>query len=931
MRKNLIRIAAIVLMLIYANHYVQAQPIPVDPLLRTGKLSNGLTYYIRHNERPKDRADFYLVQKVGSVLEEENQRGLAHFLEHMAFNGTKHFPGNSMVSELEKGGIKFGSNINAYTGFDQTVYNLNDIPVTREGIIDTALLVLHDWAGFLTLDENEIDKERGVVREEWRTRSSAELRVLETQLLPIMYAGSPYANRMPIGSIDVINNFKPQQLKDYYKKWYRPDLQGIVIVGDINVDETEAKLKKLFADVPAPVNPAKREYYPIPDNKDPLVAIGTDPELKKIEFNIYWKFDDYPSSQKSNRDYIKYQIAKQMISSMLSTRIAKINEKTGLPYNSLFFLLYNYFIVDSKQTLNLNIDPVDGDHIIPSLQVGFAEAEKLRRFGFSTAELEECKKGMIMISKQDLLEPDKRVNGQFVNNYIEAFTKNEPVPALQWKNNTTNEILKTITLEMVNSVAQKMVSDSNMVIVVKYPQKESAKIPSKEALLNLWANVKKDTLEAYVQKKDDNLLPNIIPQGGRVVKTETIKPFGFIEWTLSNGARVQYKKIDFSEDEVILYGYSPGGYASISTEDLPSAKLIPYLTRQKDIIDSTHQAKSDLSVGEYEETIAASAHGKKDVRTMLLMTYLKMTRFKKDTLAFEKMMEENWYWSKNKIKSPKDIFKDTIRAAFYQYHPRSKISPLDSTSLSKMNYDKMVSLFQQRFENAGDFIFFITGTMDVDSMKTLVATYLGGLPSNKKREKIKDWHMGPPSGIVKKHLIVPMKTPQSSVSIRYTGKIEMNIQNRILMQCLSSVLDMIYTDKLREEQGGTYGASVIGNIEKQPTDIFLFQIAFDTDPAKKEKLISIVYEEINKIMKESPAEYVEKVKLHLLKNFQQQSSEKNAEYWATLPYMLYVFGIDERLDYAKLVAQVTPAMVSAFAKRIFTQQNLIEVVMDPAN
>jgi len=928
MKKNNRLTTIITALGLLAGTNMQAQTIPTDPQLRIGTLPNGLTYYIRHNSRTKDRADFFLAQKVGSVLEEENQRGLAHFLEHMAFNGTKNFPGNTLVSELEKRGIKFGSNINASTSYDETIYQLNDIPVTREGIIDTALLVLHDWSGFITLDENEIEKERGVVREEWRTRSSAELRVYETSILPVMYKGSPYADRIPIGSMDVVNNFKPQQLKDYYKKWYRPDLQGVIIVGDIDVDATEAKLKKLFADIPAPVNPAKRIYYPIPNNQEPLIAMATDPEIKNIQYTIYWKKDSYPKEQRSGIQYYHSKLINQMIMSMLGTRSSKLYEKTKQPFSSLFFGLRNYLFVDSKQALILTIDPVDADHAQAALQAGLNEAERLRKYGFSQEEFDDCKKGMITLNKEDLQEPDKTLNYQFVNNYISAFTQNEITAASEWDKNATKAFLQEVTLDMVNKVAKDLVTDSNLVMVSKYPQKDSAKMPTKEAMLNTWAAAKLTKQELYAFHKEDKTLPDVKPIAGKVVHTESA-PFGYTQWTLSNGAKVQYKKIDVPEEEVILYGYSPGGFSTLSIEDLPSTKMMGPLTFQQNISDTTHRAKSDLRVDEYDETIAASAHAKKDVAMMLKLTYLKMTTFKKDTAAFERLVEEQWNACRNRIKGPKDIFGDTLRSIMKNDNPRSKVSLLDSSYLPKLDYDKMVKLFQQRYENAGDFIFFIAGTMEEDSMKALVETWLGGLPSTGKHEKVIDHKMYPPAYTVKKHLEVPMKTPQTTVTIGYTGKIAMNVKNRILMQCLSGVLDMIYTDKLREQEGGTYGASVSGQIFKQPSERFIFQVNFDTDPTKKDKLISIVYNELNKIKQQSPKEYVEKVKLHLIKNYQQQVAEKNAEYGATQPYMLYVFGIDQRQEYDKVVATITPEMVCEFAKKIFNSGNLIEVVMDP--
>lgn len=908
----------------------KGQTKPIKSQLRTGKLSNGLTYYILHNEKPKNRADFYLVQKVGSVLEEENQRGLAHFLEHMAFNGTKNFPGNTMISALEKKGIKFGYNINAATGYDETIYKLNDIPLTRPGITDTALLVLHDWSGFLTLDEKEIDKERGVVHEEWRTRSSGRMRVLENEILPAMYAGTPYASRLPIGSMDVVDHFKPAQLKEYYKKWYRPDLQAVIVVGDLDAVQVENKLKKLFTDIPTPVNPAKRPYFGIADNEEPVVAIASDPELNEIDLDVYWKLKAEAESQTAGH-MLKNKMINAAIGNLMTNRLVALRQKSAWNPGSAIVAIDDFRQISSRKTLKLKLYPPDPSRMLDGLRTDLIEMERLRRFGFTAAELEDYKPGAEREAELDYAGRLEKRNDQYVGELIKSFLEGAPLPDADWKYATEKKILAELNLDTLNQRVQEMITDRNMVFALSWPEKKGAKIPTKAEMLETWAAAKATKLKPYAyQKREAYTLPVVTTKPGKVVKAVQ-RPFGFVQWTLSNGVRVQYRQVAGATDGYTLYGYGTGGMSAMKLEDLPSAKAMKgSLTLQQDISDPGRKAKVHLFVGEHDQTIAGTAVSSGDVDNLLKMTYLKMTTFKKDSLAFQKLITDYQQAIRNRTLVPKDIFGDMLVSIMTGNDPRKKISLLDSITLKKANYDRMVALFGARFGNAADFLFVITGVMPADSIRPLVETYLGALPSLGKPSKITFPASKEPSGVIKKRLTVAMKTPQTTVTIGYLGDVAMSMKNRILMQCLTGTLKMIYNQKMREEEGGTYGVGVSGDIRKIPKERFLFQVNFDTDPAKKDKLLGIVYRELEKIQQTGPSpEYLNKVKENLLKNHQQENSEKNAGWWATQAYMLEVFGVDGRLDYEKMVNSVNPAKVAEFAKRLLNQGNLIEVVMDP--
>jgi len=912
-----------------ANGFAQNEIIPADPGLRTGKLSNGLTYYIRHNNQPQNRADFYLVQKVGSVLEEENQRGLAHFLEHMAFNGTKNFPGNSMTSELEKKGVRFGADINASTDYDQTIYRLTDIPSDRYGMIDTALLVLHDWSGFLTLDEAKIDQERRVVQEEWRTRNSGRLRVLENGILPVIFKGTPYANRIPIGSMDVINNFKPQQLRDYYKKWYRPDLQAIIIVGDIDADVVLSHLKKIFADIPAAENPAKRPWFTIPDNKEPIVAIASDPEIQEISMDVYWKIDTLGNQQVTTR--YKNELINRIISNLLLGRYAEIRKKGDLPFSSVIFMEDNFLIATTRQAFALKVFPIDNNNALNALRVALKEIERVRRFGFNAEELENYKKGMLRLTEMEQADSSSKRNSEYISEYIQSFLKNEPVPDAAWKRGITQKLLSELSIDTLNQHVKQLLGNNNMAFVVSGPQRTGVKLPSATEILNVWDEVKKTKLMPYylpVMSKENELMHlNATP--GKIIKTEEA-PYGYIQWTLSNGAKVQFKNTGYKENKFFLYGYSPGGLSMVKIEDLPSALALQGIINMGGTGDPEGNATVMAYLNKFEETIAGKTNNIKDLKTLFQLTYLKMTSFKKQPLVFEEYIKERKAAIGNHSSEPKNIFSDTLREIMSNHHPRA-IRLDDTATLKKVDYDRIVRIYNERFGDASDFTFFLAGNIPADSVRPLVEAWLGALPSRYKKEKVIDHGIYPPKGIVKKHFQIPMKTAQSTVTIGYTGEVPLNVENQILMECLADILTTTYLEKMRKEEGGTYGAGVSGNIDKSPTDRFIFQVYFDTNPQKKDRLIDIVYEEIEKIRKEGPSEeLLNKVKENLLKRYRESYLDKNAEYWVNKAWMRFVYGIDGDADYEKMVSSITPGMISRFAEKIFSQGNLIEVVMDPA-
>ena len=548
---------------------MQFPPLPVDKNVRIGQLDNGLTYYIRHNKLPENRAEFYIAQKVGSILEEPQQRGLAHFLEHMAFNGTKNFPGDDkglgVIPWCETVGIKFGTNLNAYTSIDETVYNISNAPIDRAGVLDSCLLVLHDWSNYILLKDDEIDKERGVIREEWRSRNSGMLRVY-TDLLPTIYPGDKYADCMPIGSIDVINNFPYKDIRDYYHKWYRPDLQGIVIVGDIDVDAVEAKLKAIFADVQKAVNPAERVYYPVADNKEPIVAIGTDKEVDDPSIEVYFKQDATPDSEKNNVGYLASQYMTSMITSMLNARLSELTQSANPPFTRAYSSYGNFFVAKTKEALNLSASS-KADGIEKALKVLLQEAERARRFGFTESEYARARANYLQRLESAYNEREKTKHGSYVREYVRNFLDAEPIPGIETEYAMMNQLAPNLPVQAINMAIQQLVPDSNQVVIIAGPEKEGLKYPQKEEVIALLKGMKSLDLQPYVDKVSDEPLMKEAPKGGKIVSEKEGEIYGSTKLVLSNGVTVYVKKTDFKADEIRMKGTSLGGKSLFPDKD----------------------------------------------------------------------------------------------------------------------------------------------------------------------------------------------------------------------------------------------------------------------------------------------------------------------------------------------------------------------------
>ena len=914
---------------------MQFPPLPVDKNVRIGQLDNGLTYYIRHNKLPENRAEFYIAQKVGSILEEPQQRGLAHFLEHMAFNGTKNFPGDDkglgVIPWCETVGIKFGTNLNAYTSIDETVYNISNAPIDRTGVLDSCLLILHDWSNYILLKDDEIDKERGVIREEWRSRNSGMLRVY-TDLLPTIYQGDKYADCMPIGSIDVINNFPYKDIRDYYHKWYRPDLQGIVIVGDIDVDTVEAKLKAVFADVQKPVNPAERTYYPVADNKEPIVAIGTDKEVDDPSIEIYFKQDATPDSEKNNVGYLASQYMTSMISSMLDARLSELVQSANPPFTRASSDYSDFFVAKTKEAFALSASS-KADGIETALKTLLQETERARRFGFTESEYARARANYLQSLESAYNEREKTKHGSYVREYVQNFLNGEPIPGIEAKYAMMNQLAPNIPLQAMNMVMQQLVPDSNQVVIIAGPAKEGLKYPTKEEVISLLKGMKDLDLQAYVDKVSDEPLMKEAPKGGKIISEKEGDIYGSTKLVLSNGVTVYVKKTDFKADEIRMKGTSLGGKSIFPDKDALNFAVMDNVIAVGGLgnfsqVDLTKvlagkKVSVNAGLGATTENVFGTC-SPKDFETMMQLTYLTFTAPRKDAEAFESLKNRMKAQLESAQANPLSSINDSLQKAMYNNHPR--VVMMKPEMVDQIDYDRILEMYNDRFKDASDFTFYFVGNIDLETAKPLIAEYLGALPAINRKETFKDTKMSIRKGVYKNEYAKEQQTPTATIVFLYSGKAPYTLKNDILLSFATQVLDMVYTEEVREKEGGTYGVNCYGDLQKYPKEQLLLQIVFQTDPAKKDKLAGIVVDELKKLAAEGPSDvHLQKVKEYMLKKY--ADNQKENGYWMNNLNDYFYYGMDMTEGYTDIVNSITAKDIQKFVSDLLKQGNEIEVTM----
>lgn len=926
----------IVALFFACNIYAQQGKIDNDNTIRKGILPNGMTYYIRHNAQTKGVADFYIAQKVGSILEEKHQRGLAHFLEHMAFNGTKHFPGNTLqpgiVAWCESVGIKFGANLNAYTSVDQTVYNISAAPVTREGVIDSCLLILNDWSHELLLTDKEIDKERGVIEEEWRTRRSGmAMQRLSEQAMPVIYAGTKYSDCMPIGNIDIVRTFPYNDLRDYYSKWYRPDLQAIIVVGDINEDKIEEKIKKLFAKIPLPQNPAHRIYYPIGNNEKMILYTATDKEQPTVNFTLYMKRDVTPKQERNTIQNYADDYKTNILRMAINDRLEELSRTKNAPFISASVRSGNFFLASTKDAFELSGVLKEGK-ALEAIQLLVGEVERARANGITIDELKRGKAEMLSYAENDYNDRSNRRNGEFVEQCVQNFLEETPIIEPEKELEIVRKLDKTVTIDDVNALAKTIITNQNQVVTMFGPDKNTFKMPTNSSIENAILKAQKQHYTPY--KTQNTLTERLItklPKPGSIISERTYK-YGYTEFTLSNGLKVYVRPTNFEPDEVNLKLFSLGGKNIYPDSEMPNltylmaGATIGGVAQYNDLTLEKMLAGKTATVTPFIDNDTRGMAGTsnvKDTKTLLELVYLYFTQPRKDPQAFKNLMEQQQEFLTNAHVNPMLAYNDTLHKVAYA---TNRMASMDKEQLKRVNYNRIMHIYKELFANAANFKLILTGNININKLKPLLCQYIATLPSNNAKETIGTYEPKLVDG--KKTYIFHKKqtTPTAITTIVIKGKMEYNNRNELLMDAIGQLLRIVYTEKVREDKGGTYSVQVSGDLQHHPNNEALLRIAFQTDPQKYNSLIPIVYKELEKMATEGPSKQdLDKVKAYELKVYNQVLRMNN--YWEYVLYTDLYNGIDVDTDFRYIVENMTCDDIRTTLRNLIDQNNCIEVTM----
>ena len=910
-------------------------PLPNDPEVKTGKLDNGLTYYIRHNDKPAQRAEFYLATHAGAIQETPDQDGLAHFLEHMCFNGLKNLPGKQMLEYLQSIGAEFGRNINAATGVESTQYMLNNIPVTREGIIDTCLLVMHDYSHFVLCEQEEIDSERGVILEERRTRRNASWRMYEKDKL-YMYKGSKFADCSLIGSQENLETFKRESLVNFYETWYRPDNQALIVIGDIDPDQILAKIQVLFADIPAPVDPKPRDVIKIPDNEEPIVGVVTDPETTNSAVMMLWKSEPLPREIANTDIAFMTELIKDIVAEVMGERYQEITSKPNAPFLGADLACSS--ICETCDVVFGDVAFKDGE-VEPALKAFYTEVEKMKRYGFTDAEVQRAKDEIISRYEKRAEGADSRKNSEFVQPIISNFFNNTPYMVPSVESQLAKGILLMLPTAAINQIVPQLITDENLVIIYNGPEKEGLTNPTEAQMLDIINAVKASEIAANAEEKiDSQFVDPATLKGAKVKKTRSLAK-GITEWTLANGVTVAFLPTEFKKDQVLVRLTLDGGKSLISTEDLPSfednvwglfrnncgvSKFNSATTKK---MLSGKQVSIDPFIGTVRHGISGSTQPK-DLETLFQLLYLNFVdpRFDADEYNVGKQQIEAVL--PNLVNTPNFKFQQEMNKALYGGNPRSIVISEDvlataDISVVERNYRKL-------FASAKGAKVFVVGNVDPETLKPLVEKYIGSLPKKGKTLNWKDTGERFVQGQVEDAFKVDMQTPKTTVLQVYNNyNTKYSVAEEVNLDAVQYILDMVYTDTLRESEGGTYGASTGASIDKFPVDCSYIQVYFDTNPSSSDKLREIAKAELRKFAEQGPTEeQMTRVRENFKKNVPERRIQNS--YWMNVISCIYNYNIaDFDAEYEAAVEALTPESIRAAAASVLASGNMIEVVMSP--
>ena len=909
-------------------------PLPNDPDVRVGKLDNGMTYYIRHNSQPAQRAEFYLATDVGAFQESDDQDGLAHFLEHMCFNGTKNFPGKLLLEWLQSIGAEFGRNINASTGFEQTQYMLNNIPITRESIVDSCLLILHDYSHFVTCDPEEIDAERAVILEERRTRRDAGWRMFE-KALPYYYGDTPYAKRTLIGGEEQLKTFAYESLTNFYQTWCRPDLQAVIVVGDVDVDQIESKIKTIFADIPAPVNPQEKVFYQLPQHQEPMVGIITDPEATSSTIEVMWKGQPLPKEFNNTVEGYMVELLKSYIGFIMRERFGDITAKPDAPFLSASLGVGR--LCTTCEAAFGNLEFKEGE-FAPAFAAYLTEVEKMKRFGFTDGEFERATAKILSHYERAVEAAPSRKNADFVRPLLNAFYHNEaymdPATELQ----VAQMISSQVNAQLLSQFAASLITDENMLVLYNGPEKEGLANPTEAQLAEIIAAVKSADIQANVEETVNEPLISENLKGSKVKKTST-GIYGSTVWTLKNGVKVVVLPTEHKKDQVLLNLEFKGGKTLIATEDLPSFEenIWAIYLSNSGLSKFPRTTLSKLLAGKnvsINPNVGNTTHGisgqstPKDLETAFQLMYLNFVDRRFDAEEYATGIQQIQAVLPNLVNTPDFKFQKFVNEKMYGGNERVLL--INDEVLEAASLETIERVYRNvLFKDAAGATLTIVGNVDLETLKPLVEKYIGSLPKGKKASEVNEENMIQiAKGVSEEVLNVEMQTPKKTVFQVWSAYMPVSTKDMATLKVASYVLDMIYTKTIREKEGGTYGVGSSLSAARAPYDRVTFMVQFDTNPEQAEKLSGLTVQYLNELAQNGPtAEEMARALENLKKNVPE--SRISNSYWQSARELNLDHGIDYDAEYEAALNSVTPEDVKTLMQAVLAQNNFIQIVLAP--
>ncbi len=904
-----------------------ADTLPADPAVLRGTLPNGLTYYIRANAKPEKRAELRLAVNAGSVLEDDDQRGLAHFVEHMAFNGTAHFAKHELTDFLESIGMRFGPDLNAYTSFDETVYMLH-VPTDSFAVLDKAFLILRDWASGLTLEGEEIDKERGVILEEWRLGRGADARI-DDKHHPVVYWGSRYGQRLPIGDPAVIEHCPHEALRRFYRDWYRPDLMAVVAVGDFDPAQIKVLIERHFADLEPPTDPREREAFPVPDHDSLLCVVATDPEATRTEVSVHVK---RPRRAVVTGKDFRQRLVETLCLGILTQRLQERTTEADPPF--ILASAEDWPIARTKDAVVLSATVRDGG-LLRGLEALLGEERRVALLGFTDTELERQKRVLLRDAERRLAERDKTDSWMWVWPCVRSFLRQDPLLDVEFRYRFMVDYLPTVTLEEVNAAFARL-REGSRVITVGAPS-SSEPLPTEDEILGFVASLERRDAKAYSDSLPAPVLMDERPAPGRILEERFLEEVDAVEWTLSNGVRVVLKPTDFQNDEILFSSFSLGGLSLVpdslyvpavtATEVVTECGVGPFSRVQLDKVLAGSVVRVNPTIGSTVEGIEGSC-SPRDLEKALQLVHLYFTAPRADSQAFASMLTRWEDRLKHRSLSPEQAFSDTVTVTITQYHPR--FTPWTIERVREMDLGRSLAFFRDRFADASDFTFVFVGAVDPDTMRPLVEAYLGSLPDLRRGETWRDVGPTRPSGVVEKEVRRGVEK-KSLVRLAFPGPFAWSVAEVHRVRSMARALQIILRERIREDLGGTYGIGVWPSIQRFPREECIVWISFGCNPDRVDELVGAVFEEIFKVQQDGP----DSLTFAKVKEGQRREFERNLKenrFWLDALYEAYLNGIPlgEILAYPRLIDALTADDIRQAARERFPQGRYVKVVLYPA-